>query len=130
MGSSFFRGHATPAQRAEVLRLRAEGVPVRETAARVFGSQRFRGRVERIVAAAGSRVVPLAPLRGVTAAEAEGLSSVELIGLFVDRRLAFLVESGTPPSTSELRQLLDLQRQLAGWQFLERAKERRRPPDG
>jgi hypothetical protein len=40
---------ATAAQQAEVRRLAAEDVPVRQIAAAVFGDARFRGRVERIL---------------------------------------------------------------------------------
>jgi hypothetical protein len=48
--SEFGRGaKATAAQRADVERLAAEGVSVRQIAAQVFGDARFRGRVERIL---------------------------------------------------------------------------------
>ena len=40
---------ASPQQRAEVIRLAAEGMSVREIASTVFGDPRFRGRVERIL---------------------------------------------------------------------------------
>jgi hypothetical protein len=41
---------STPAQRAEVVRMREAGWSIRKIAAEVFGDPRFRGRVERILA--------------------------------------------------------------------------------
>jgi hypothetical protein len=121
--SQFGRGaRATAAQRAEVERLAAEGVSVRQIAARVFGDARFRGRVERILRRPASEpaVVPL-PLEP----ELEGIDPLELgtdalIRLLFERRLAWLAATGKAPSFGELRSMLEVQRRLEATEALER----------
>jgi len=120
--SQFGRGaKATAAQRAEVERLAAEGVSVRQIAAQVFGDSRFRGRVERILRRPATEPVavsvPLEPaLEGIDPLE---LGTNALIRLLFERRLAWLTASGKAPSFSELRALLEVQRRLAAAEALE-----------
>ena len=98
--SQFGRGaKATAAQRAEVERLAAEGVSVRQIAVQVFGDARFRGRVERILRRPASEPVAVAlPLEP----ELEGIDPLELgtnalIRLLFERRLAWLAANGKAP---------------------------------
>lgn len=107
---------ATPAQQAEVLRLAAEDVPVRQIAAAVFGHDRFRGRVERILKndereAPSSETEPLL---------IEGLSRLEVFTALFERRLATIAAAGGNVSMNELKNLLDVQRQLEAWETIER----------
>ena len=126
--SQFGRGaKATAAQRAEVERLAAEGVSVRQIAAQVFGDARFRGRVERILHRPAAEPVavrlPLEPaLEGIDPLE---LGTDALIRLLFERRLAWLAASGKAPSFSELRALLEVQRRLAAAEALEQLRPNR-----
>jgi hypothetical protein len=121
--SQFGRGaRATAAQRAEVERLAAEGVSVRQIAARVFGDARFRGRVERILRRPASEPavvsLPLEPeLEGIDPLE---LGTDALIRLLFERRLAWLAATGKAPSFGELRSMLEVQRRLEATEALER----------
>jgi len=120
MNTSSTNGKTSPSQRAEVLRLAAEAVSVRQIAARVFGDERFRGRVERILKRDRGAAEP------VPAAEPlaiEGLSELEVFKLLFQRRLAAIAAAGGVPSMNELRNLLDVQRQLAAWEQVERVQE-------
>jgi hypothetical protein len=123
--NQFGRGaKATAAQRAEVERLAAEGVSVRQIAAQVFGDARFRGRVERILhRPAGEPVAVSLPLEP----ELEGIDPLELgtdalIRLLFERRLAWLAASGKAPSFGELRSMLEVQRRLDAAEALERLR--------
>jgi hypothetical protein len=123
--NQFGRGaKATAAQRAEVERLAAEGVSVRQIAVRVFGDARFRGRVERILhRPAGEPVAVSLPLEP----ELEGIDPLELgtnalIRLLFERRLAWLAATGKAPSFSELRSMLEVQRRLDAAEALERLR--------
>jgi hypothetical protein len=123
----FGRGaRATAGQRAEAERLAAEGVSVRRIAAQVFGDARFRGRVERILRRPSAEPVAVAvatdpALEGVDLAE---LGTTALIRLLFERRLAWLATSGKAPSLSELRSLLEVQRQLEAAEALEQLRPR------
>ena len=123
--SQFGRGaKATAAQRAEVERLAAEGVSVRQIAVRGFGDARFRGRVERILHRPASEPVAVAlPLEP----ELEGIDPLELgtnalIRLLFERRLAWLAATGKAPSFGELRSMLEVQRRLEAAEQLERLR--------
>jgi hypothetical protein len=109
-------------QRAEVLRLRHEGWSIRRIAAEVFGSARYRGRVERALARSG-----LDPESEVSAGSGlEGLAPVEAIRVLYERRLAMLIAGDGAPSMAELQKLLDVQRQLDAVAQYERLRNRRR----
>jgi hypothetical protein len=124
---------ATAAQRAEVERLAAEGMPVRRIVAAVFGDVRFRGRVERILRQPSEgNALPNASLtdpalEGVDVSELEGTA---LIRLLFERRLAWWTASGQAPSMNELRNSLDVQRRLEAAEAVERARQRREQVDG
>jgi hypothetical protein len=123
--SQFGRGaKATAAQRAEVERLAAEGVSVRQIAAQVFGDARFRGRVERILHRPAAEPVavalPLEPmLEGIDPLE---LGTTALIRLLFERRLAWLAANGKAPSFRELHSLLEVQRRLAAAEAAEQLR--------
>lgn len=94
---------------------------MRQIAAQVFGEQRFRGRVERILkgrqaTADGTGDLP-EPL------VIDGLSEYEVFKLFFQRRLAAIAAAGGVPSMNELRNLLDVQRQLDAWRQVESLNE-------
>lgn len=117
---------STLAQRAEVVRLAAAGMSVRAIAAAVFGEVRFRGRVERILAAPaagpGEAAASTATGDGVRpdAFDFTGLSPGAAIRLLFERRLADLGERGEAPSMTELRGLLDVLRRLEALEAVER----------
>src|ERR1700740_2472975 len=100
---------ATAAQRAEVERLPAEGVPIRQIAAQVFGDARFRGRVERILRGrdGATPAIATADLAAGERVVAE-LGTAPTLRMLFERRLALLVAREKPPSMSELRALLDV----------------------
>jgi hypothetical protein len=108
-----------------VRRLAREGVAVREIARRVFGDVRLRGRVERIIkqdrddgeAGSGSRVADVAEV------EVSELSGHELVRLLLQRRLAWLAESGKAPPARELRDLLEVERRLQAVEALEQLRQ-------
>jgi hypothetical protein len=132
--SQFGRGaRATAAQRAEVLRLAAEGMSIRRIAAVVFGDVRFRGRVERIVPQPSEGKPLTNPSPTDPAPERVDVSQLEgtaLIRLLFERRLAWWKASGQAPSMNELRNLLDVQRRLEAAEAVERARQRREHADG
>jgi hypothetical protein len=109
---------ANAAQRAQVRQLIADGRSIRQTAAEVFGNARFRGRVERIMR---SPTTPSASSPTASDAEISGLTTTELITLFLERRLAWLATRETPPSGNEIQQLLKAQLMLHQRQALERS---------
>lgn len=114
---SFQRSKSTSAQRAEVVRLREAGSSIRAIAAEVFGDQRYRGRVERVLApslrgfAGGAEGVSL-----------DGLAPMEAIRVLYERRLALLVSGEAAPSMTELGKLLDVQRRLDGFDQYQRLR--------
>ena len=130
MSSTGRRKKATAAQRAEVTRLAAEGLSIRQIAVEMFGDKRFRGRVERILATpVTASVTSAVPMSTDAALEAVDIASMEtptLIRLLVRRRLEALAASGEEPSLTELRSLLDLERRLMAFDELERARARAR----
>lgn len=114
---------ASPAQRAEVERLRGDGGSIRGIAVEVFGDARYRGRVERILAkparsAAGSLSLPADPL--LEDVDFSALGTTELTRLLVERRLAWWAASGKAPPMSELKVLLDVERRLQAFEQVER----------
>jgi hypothetical protein len=118
------RGKATVAERAEVIRLRGEGVAVREVAARVFGDKRFRGRVERIIEAhrraeAGDSRGSDRRDREVDVPELEGL---ELLRWLYERSVQALARRPKPASVWELKGLLIAHRQLEAMEAFERVR--------
>ena len=107
----------TNSQRQEVFRLADEGMSVRRIAVEVFGDAGLRGGVERILKARNRE----APVKEMPEAlDIAGLSQLEVLTLFFERRLALIAASGGAPSMAELRGLLDVQRQLEAWEPLER----------
>jgi hypothetical protein len=111
---------ASAAQRAEVERLAAEGLSVRRIAAAVFGDERYRGRVERILRP------PLEPTvetsAGLRPIEIEGLEFGEVVRLLLERRLAMWAASGKAPAPSELSGLLDVSQRLDDLEAFEEAR--------
>jgi hypothetical protein len=126
--SRFGRGaKATAAQRAEVKRLASDGISVRKIAAAVFGDARYRGRVERILAAPSlGEQPPSVSLGDADLADicVDELDTTALIRLLFERRLARLTESPEPPSMSELRSLLDVQRLIEAAESVARWRDR------
>jgi hypothetical protein len=100
---------------------------VRQIAAEVFGDPALRGRVERILKAR-TREEPAAG--GLESVDIAGLSSLEVLTMFFERRLALIAATGGAPSMAELRHLLDVQRQLEAWQTVERLNELTRRHQG
>ena len=129
--SRFGRGaKATAAQRAEVKRLAADGISIRKIAAVVFGDARYRGRVERILA--GPSLDEVAARTSLADPDLEDacideLDTTAVFRLLFKRRLARLTESPEPPSMSELRSLLDVQRRIEAAESV--ARWRHRPDD-
>jgi hypothetical protein len=108
---------STSAQRAEVVRLREAGGSIRAIAAEVFGDQRFRGRVERILASSSRGF-------GNAAEDAslDGLAPMQAIRILYERRLAMLLSGQVAPSMTELVKLLEVQRRLDGFDQYERLR--------
>ena len=127
MSMSMSKRKASPAQEAEVVRLAAEGLPVRKIAAAVFGDARLRGRVERILKGnEGEQPQPTEP----EPLAIEGLSTLEVFTLLFERRLAAIAAAGGKVSMNELRNLLDVQRRLEAWETVERMNQlTRRVPE-
>ena len=104
--------------------LAAEGFSQRQIAERVFGDERFRGRVERILRQPPSRQHPRGPidpdaridLDGLLASEGEMGSVVELVARY-ERQL---VRSGELPPLREIERLLRIKQQLSDIAKLER----------
>jgi hypothetical protein len=104
----------------EVLRLREEGWSIRAIAAEVFGEERYRGRVERILA---RRLEPL-PSAAVSGAEGlEGLAPAVAIRELFERRLAMLLAGDVAPSMTELQKLLEVSLRLDAIARVEQVKE-------
>ena len=120
MSSPSHTRKASASQQAEVIRLAAEGLSVRQIAAAVFGDSRFRGRVERILAVA-DREQPLP--HETEPLVIEGLSRLEVFTLLFEQRLAAIAAAGGNVSMNELRNLLDVQRQLEAWETIERMNQ-------
>lgn len=115
---------ATPAQRAEVERLRGEGGSIRGIAVEVFGDARYRGRVERILAKPARSATGALPLTADPLLEDidfSTLGTTELTRLLVERKLVSWAASGKAPPMSELRILLDVERRLQAFEQLERS---------
>jgi hypothetical protein len=109
---------ASAAQRAQVRQLIAEGCSIRETAAKVFGDARYRGRVERILR------TPSGPSTSPGSESDEDLSELpptQLLRLLFERRLAWVASREVPPSASELHHLLKVQLMLHHREALERS---------
>jgi hypothetical protein len=128
MSSSGRRKKATAAQRAEVERLAAEGLSIRQIAAEVFGDVRLRGRVERILSAPAAslatQAVPVSADAAPEGVDALAMDTQALVRLLARRRLEELAASGETPSFAELRSLLDLERRLISFETLKRAEAR------
>jgi hypothetical protein len=112
---------ATAAERAEVERLLAGGVPIRSVAAQVFGDARYRGRVERIhrrrVGSGGG------PSDDFAAASVEALASEPAsLRAVLERQLARVEQPGVESSPRELRKLLKLWSRLLAVESVGRVK--------
>lgn len=118
----------TPAQRLEVLAAACGGSFDPFDRQEVFGDARYRGRVERIVAAK----TPSCPSPQEGATGLDGKSLLEAIRILYVRRLGELLASGVTPSMSELQKQLEVQRRLEAFEQLERLRKpsarRVRPP--
>jgi hypothetical protein len=106
-----YRGKASSEELADVERLHAEGVSVRQIAEDVFGDKRYRGRVERILARSG-RPAPCVPEPGLLDVDVDALDWIELTQYLLDRTRRSWAKSGKLVRPSELRALLDVQRRL------------------
>ena len=71
MGAKGRKRSFSDEQRQRVLELAAQGASQREIAIKVFGDVRFRGRVERILAAEAAASVASRSPRNAAASEAE-----------------------------------------------------------
>jgi hypothetical protein len=107
---------ATPVECAEVRRLAGEGASVRAIAAEVFGDARFRGRVERILAAPtdASTCEAEVPPDGVAMAE-----TVPAVRAALGRYLGRVQRGQIEPSVAEMVKLLDLERRLQAIESIE-----------
>src|SRR5436190_22194167 len=113
MGEYGSGAKATAAQRAEVERLAAEGVSVRQIAAAVFGEARYRGRVERILRGQAASGRPAGAAEALSErVEVPELEGVALLRWMFERAVAALAARTTAPSFVELRALLDVERRL------------------
>jgi hypothetical protein len=118
MSKSGRKRTASAAQCAKVRRLAAEGESVRQIAREVFGDQRFRGRVERILQA------PVAannsPEDTVVIGEATvAVETVPAVRAALARYLARVATGEVNPSVGEMVKLLDLERRLQAIEALE-----------
>ena len=110
------------AQRAEVIRLREQGHSIRAIAEAVFNDRRYRGRVERILAAKQE------PQRLRPASEAPprpdltNLEPTEMLRALFAWRLALWALSPEPPSITQLETMLRVQRTLAAIEEHERLR--------
>lgn len=111
-------------ERAEVLRLRAEGVSVRDVAARVFGDRRYRSRVERIVDAdrRGQRSGPCAITEPSREVDLPELEAVESFRSLYERSIEALRRQAKPPSGSEVKALMAVHQRLEAMEALDRMR--------
>jgi hypothetical protein len=114
----------TRAQRERVLELAAQGVSQRAIAETVFGDARFRGRVERILAAEASASNGPDLPRTSAAREASGEpftpeSDLELFRELVSRSERAMLGSDHPPSLLDIERLLKIKRQLETLETIE-----------
>jgi hypothetical protein len=117
----------TPEQREHVYDLADQGMPQRAIAKEVFGDERFRGRVERIL---GARhlVRPVPSLEEEIAASApldavgQQLAALDASGVrtLVERYERSLEASDEPPSLADIERLLRIRRQLDTMEMIER----------
>lgn len=112
---------ATAAERAEVERLLAEGVPIRAVAVQVFGDARYRGRVERILRRRGGLASGSSDDSATGPAEALASDPAPSRAV-LERLLARLETPGVESSPRELVRLLELWRRLLTLEMLGRAK--------
>ena len=124
-------GRQRVATREECLRVHAlalEGMSVRRIAEEVFGNQRFRGRVERILHAPEP---PTTPDGGASISESTVLvETVPTVRAALARHLARVARGGLNPSVGELVKLLDLERRLQTFESLEQINALSRSVDG
>jgi hypothetical protein len=107
---------ATPAQRAEVCRLAAEGSSVRKIAEAVFGNRRFRGRVERIVKS-GDLAGDGDAEHAIAESEVSA-GTVPTVRRALERYLARVQRREIEPSPGEMVKLLDLERRLQAFEAI------------
>jgi len=112
-------------ERQDVLRLRGEGVSIRQIALQVFGSVGLRGRVERILKASEKTVVRGVPDPVLDSVDLGGLSSAELSRLLVERAWVALARRPGGPRPGELKTMLLVQRQVEALEFVERERRKR-----
>jgi hypothetical protein len=107
---------------------------VRAIATAVFGSSRYRGRVERILdrPADAAEQPEVIAARAAELAAFEGMSPTEQLRFLLDRSLHALAERDEPPSARTLLALVNLDRRLRSLEQLERLSAglrlRRNPP--
>jgi hypothetical protein len=132
-------GPTTQAERDRALQLRAEGASIRQIAATVFGDQRYRGKVERILKNPNPPPRVDAALTERDEAEEDGgwdedeeiedledLTATELLRLLYERRLRRAARAKNPPTPHELRTLQTIQRELEQTEKRERDQARLR----
>jgi hypothetical protein len=97
-----------------VRRLAAEGAPIRGIAAEVFGDERFRGRVERILRA------PEQPEADVRVLDAQVVTNaVPVVRQAFGRYLARVAAGIERPSLNDLLKALELERRLQAAEMVE-----------
>jgi hypothetical protein len=120
-GMQEYRGKASPRERSEVERLRGEGVSIRQTAKQVFGHERYRGRVERILQRQRSTgALPEIDDEGI---DFDQLDSTALIRLLMERTLRSWAKTGRNVRATELRAMLDLQRRMEAAEQVQRLND-------
>ena len=116
-----------------MLRLHGQGVSIRRIATDVFGTARFRGRVERIVA--GESIHRPAAVHASLGERGEEMLAraqrgevgvPEMVGLLVEAWLSRYVESGAAPPPAALSRAMDVYRQLETVAAVERLKKLQR----
>jgi hypothetical protein len=113
-------------QRERVIALAEEGASQREIAEVVFGDERFRGRVERILRPPAAASDASAAPRTIQADDQvrddpRPESDLELFRELVSRAERAMLESTSPPLLSDIERLLRVKRQLDNLEALERA---------
>lgn len=122
-------GKVTEAERAWVERLRAEGRSIRAIAEEVFGSQRYRGRVERVLSGAERTRPGLAgEAAGVPRPELTGLEGWGALRALFEWRVAVWAASESPPSMTQLQAMVKVHGALEAAERIERLRRLTREP--
>ena len=119
----------TSEQREQVVALAKKRVTQREIAKRVFGHERYRGRVERILREEAESRATRQPVPELTQDELDAfdVSDVSVARDLVARYERSLAESEEVPPLADIERLLRLKRQIAAAEFVRRANTNTRP---